>query len=261
MSYVARHQDMTSPAQTSLPSTLRFSATLWLVAIAFAACSAHAADAPADKTAPARSSTPALKQIGPARFTLNGVTLDNNLKTVSFPARVNMNSNLVEYVVVQDEGKTHESLLATAIAPRDIHMAMLFIGAKGGPQGNPWANGDAPSPRGDEAQIRLEWTSDGKKHTARPEDLILNDTTRKHMNPSAWTYNGSWTFNGVFQADLERSIIAIFTDPNALVNTLHKDRSNDDIWFVDPIKTPIKDTPVTVTLSLPKRQSARKPTK
>ena len=43
---------------------------------------------------------------------------------------------MLEYLIVAETGKTHESLLSTKIAPYDIQVAMLLLGiAAGGESG------------------------------------------------------------------------------------------------------------------------------
>ena len=59
-----------------------------------------------------------------------GIRIDKEKKTVTFPAEINMQSGMVEYLMVTDKGKTHESLLSTKIEPYDIQVAMLLLGIK-----------------------------------------------------------------------------------------------------------------------------------
>src|SRR5688500_14160955 len=74
---------------------------------------------------------PTIKQIAPGRFQVGRVTLDKPSRSVTFPAIINMTEAIVEYVVVTREGKVHESLLRTDVPPKDIHVAMLLLDAKG----------------------------------------------------------------------------------------------------------------------------------
>lgn len=211
----------------------------------------------ADKT-PGRPDASALKKLNPGVFDLRGVTLDNSRQSVSFPAAVNMTSNLVEYVVVCDDGKTHESLLKTSVEPRDIHVAMLLIGAEGAPPQQA-ANPDKDKVlQGDKARVWIHWRSkDGENERVRAEELIRNEQTKRPMKPGDWVYNGSWIFNGRFVAQTERSIISIIFDRDALMNSAHPQRGDDEIWFANPKRIPKLDHPVRVEIELLKNDEQK----
>lgn len=216
-------------------------------------------DKPSQKGAPQPPSS-ALKKTSPGIFDLKGVELNNDKRTVTFPAVVNMNSNVVEYVIVCDDGKTHESLLRTGVEPRDIHVAMLLIGAKGAPALSLEELQKAAMLKGDKVQVWVEWTDAGANHKVRAEDLVRNDQTGDSMEHSHWIYNGSWTYEKTFIAEVERSILAIFTDRDALMNCADPQSANDEIWFAHTKKIPKEGTPVRVTFELlpVKEQAAAK---
>lgn len=206
-------------------------------------------DKPAQKDSP-KPTVSALKKTSPGIFELKGVELNNGKRTVTFPAVVNMNSNVVEYVVVCDDGKTHESLLRTSVQPRDIHVAMLLIGAKGAPPPSPEEMQKAPKLKGDRVQVWVEWSNGGAHHRVRAEDLVRNEQTGKSMGHNHWIYNGSWTYEKTFIAEVERSILAIFTDRDALANCADPQSANDEIWFAHTKNIPKEGTPVRVTFEL-----------
>src|SRR5271168_3225956 len=88
----------------------------------------------AGQSPPARTNVPPLTQISRDVFELGTVRLDKNLKTVQFPAQLNLKEGVIEYLLVDARGKSYESLLLTDTEPYYIHLAMLLIGAKGAPQ-------------------------------------------------------------------------------------------------------------------------------
>ena len=75
-----------------------------------------------------------VKKIGANLYRVGGVTIDSKLQVAVFPAEVNQIIGLIEYALVTEQGKTHESFLSTKIKPRDVHVAMLLLGVK--PPGN-----------------------------------------------------------------------------------------------------------------------------
>jgi hypothetical protein len=70
------------------------------------------------------------------------------------------------------------------------------------------------------------------------------------MTSSPWTYNGSMVQDGVFLADQELSIVAVITDPTALVNNPRDGYDNDEIWQVQDKVVPPLDTPVEISIAL-----------
>lgn len=58
------------------------------------------------------------------------VRLDRRARTLTLPARLNLNRHAIEYALVTRGGKAHESLLTTEAQPRDLHVAALLLGVK-----------------------------------------------------------------------------------------------------------------------------------
>jgi hypothetical protein len=204
---------------------------------------------------------PALREISPGIYDYHGIQLDKKNHRITFPGTVNQRQGIIEYVLVNEKGKTHESLLSTLVQPHDIHLALLLIGLK--PESIP-APKDAPPPdaidsaylqsapklKGEPVRLSVKWTLNGKTKEAQVEDWILNLQTNKPATPGPWTYNGSMIENGVFLADEELSIAAVITDPTALVNNPREGYDNDQIWQVRDSEVPALDTPVEITITL-----------
>jgi hypothetical protein len=147
------------------------------------------------------------------------------------------------------------------VQPRDIHIALLLIGLKD----NTKANAEEPAPpsaidagylrsapklKGTPVLLSVAWTQDGKRKEVPAEDWVLNLQTKHHMSSGPWTYNGSMVQDGVFLADQELSIVAVITDPTALVNNTRKGYDNEDIWQVREAAVPPLDTPVEISITL-----------
>jgi hypothetical protein len=199
--------------------------------------------------APASTNAP-LKRLSDGRFQLGIVTLDPANKAVSFPAAVNMAEGLVEYAVVTSYGKLHESVLHTEASPADLHAAMLLLGAKGTP-GEFWMT-EAPPKEipGDRVEILVTWGSEASPRRVRLEEMILNLASRSAMSTGVWRYTGSRVVEGTFLVQREGSIVAVITDPDALVNNPRPGRDNDEIWQANPKVVPPLGTPVEVTIRL-----------
>jgi len=205
--------------------------------------------------------TKELREVSPGVFDYHGVRLDKKNHRVSFDATVNQREGLVEYLLVNDKGKVHESLLATKAAPHDIHLALLLIGLKEDKKSNiseplpPSAIDSAylhaaPKLKGAPVRISLAWKQDGKPQQAAAEDWIFNLHTNKPMSPGPWTYNGSLVEDGQFLADAELSIVAVITDPTALANNPREGYDDDQIWQIQTKAVPAIDSPVEITITL-----------
>ena len=139
---------------------------------------------------------------------------------------VNQRTGLIEYLLVNEKGKVHESLFATKLAPHDIHAAMLLIGLTEDATANakevvpPSAIDSAYLHSSAEAEgmagvtISAAWTHDGKREEVPAEKWILNLQTNRAMTPGPWIYNGSLVENGAFLADEELSLVAVITRPD-----------------------------------------------
>ena len=190
----------------------------------------------------------ALKQIGPGRFQIGRVTLDKESRSVTFPAIVNMTNSIVEYIVVTLDGKVHESLLRTEASPKDIHVGMLLLDAKGSTNAVP-EDPLKPIP-GDPVIIEVSWKDQNREKRVRVEELVLNTELKTNLTKGVWIYNGSQIENGAFMADREGSIVSLITDPFALVNNPRPGRDNDDLCEVNSKTVPPLDTAVQVRFTL-----------
>lgn len=219
---------------------------------------------------PAPPTPPVLREVAPGILEYHGVRLDKAHHRITFPGTVNQREGLVEYLLVNEKGKVHESLLATLVAPHDIHLALLLIGLRENAGLNPKESvppdaidsnylRSAPKLQGAPVRLSVAWTRDGKHTEVPAENLIFNLQTQHPMTPGSWTYNGSLVQDGVFLADEESSIVAVITDPTALVNNPRPGYDNDEIWQVRDDKVPPLDTPVDITITLAETAAATKP--
>src|SRR5690606_4684352 len=66
-------------------------------------------------------------------FKFGEITINVPKKEVSFPVSVNQTEGNLEYVLVNENGKTHESLLATPVKSMDLQVALLLCHFKMSP--------------------------------------------------------------------------------------------------------------------------------
>ena len=190
------------------------------------------------------------EKVGPGQYRMGGISINKNDKTLSFPAVVNMEKGLLEYLLVRNGGKTHESLLRTAIEPYNLQVASLLLGLEGTPA--PLRFQGAPeTPGGDPVEITLRVDAkDGSQLTVRPEEWItlVVDGIKKEVPPVHWVFSGSMVHNGRFAAQLDGSMISVFHDPVALIDNASPGGESDKIWFVKEGAVPAQGTAVIVVV-------------
>ena len=215
------------------------------------------------------------KEIAPGIFEVGAVRLDKNAGTVTFPAKVNMNDGLLEYLLVSPQGPVHESVLVSDAAPQEVHMAMLLLGAKGMTQpqnGQLPARIDAeflaraPKLTGDRIFLTVKWKDKAGKEQTAPVERWL---TRKIFTPKKpvklvnaedgpWLYTGSFFYENRFIAQVEGTFASLVTFPSALINNPRTGSNDDHLWFVKTEAVPPVGTPVEFTIKL---EPADKPSK
>ncbi|MEY2407516.1 MAG: hypothetical protein QOF48_186 [Verrucomicrobiota bacterium] len=202
-----------------------------------------------DSTPAHSESNHAVKMVSPGLFEIGMIRLDQGRRTVTFPAVVNLREGALEYLLVTSQGKTHESLLRTEARPRDIHIAMLLLNAKGAATNSLPDDPLKPLP-GDRVMIDIAWKKKSKPFAARAETFVQERRTKTVMKPGVWIYTGSRLREDGFAADADGSIISLITDPDALINNPRPGREDDDNWLAKPGRLPASNEPVEVILTL-----------
>ena len=215
---------------------------------------------PVNSSLSALTNTP-IRVVGPGVFELGKVRMVQSQCAVSFPATLNLasiNQGLMEYFLVTDYGKIHESILKTEAEPFHIHLAMLLLSSKGlGPnelEAAPEAQIKNPGKEtlpGERVAIEVRWPGAGGQEERRSaEELVFRQDNRQELSKDAWVYNGSAVWNGRFLAQQDGSIVSLITDPVALVNNVGAGHDNDHIWFANTNRLPPANVPLEVTITL-----------
>lgn len=202
-------------------------------------------------TVAAQPTNPPVRQLGLGLFQVGEVRFDRELRTIQFPAAVNLLEGNIEYVVVHTTGKTHESLLRTGVQPLHVQLAFLLLGAKGTGTNQLSADPFVDLP-GEKVQVELSWVAAGKTNRASAEEFVQNRRSASPASRGAWVYTGSRLREDGFAAQLDGSIISLITDPDALVNNPRRGREDDDNWIVRTNGLPPLHAPVEVTFRLAK---------
>ncbi|MEM7013832.1 MAG: YdjY domain-containing protein [Verrucomicrobiota bacterium] len=212
----------------------------------------EAKPAAAGADADAKPKKPAVKKISDTEFELGEIKFDGKKREVRIPAQVNATGDrdIIEYVLVHESGKTHESLLKTAISPLDLQVVfklLSFKSGKGSLFDNFYPPGQLPDPepRGEAIDVLVTWEG-GEEYLATT--LVRDLDADSHMEKMPWYHNGSEIVDGVFEAEREGSVIALYLDPYAMLNLSHPRAADDENWFPISKNIPAYETPVTVIL-------------
>ena len=185
-----------------------------------------------------------VKKIGADLYRVGDVTIDSKLQVAVFPAKVNQIVGLIEYALVTDSGKIHESFLSTKTKPGDVHVAMLLLGVK--------------PPRN--VSVEIAWQVDGKWTRKSITNCIAqyplevasereNKETEKsfELKTSSWTWTGSRVRpSGGLAADELGSILSLQPDPDALsliAPMINTSRFGSHVWSK---QVPKKDSMVQI---------------
>lgn len=202
-------------------------------------------------TVAANPTNPLVRQIGPGLFQVGEVRFNRELRTIHFPAAVNLLEGNIEYVVVNAAGKTHESLLRTAVQPLHVQLAFLLLGAKGIGTNQLSVDPSADLP-GEKVRLELSWVSADKTNRAPAEEFVQDRKSASPASRGAWVYTGSRLREDGFAAQLDGSIVSLITDPDALINNPRRGREDDDNWLIRTNGLPPLHAPVEVTIRLAK---------
>jgi hypothetical protein len=202
-----------------------------------------------------RQPPPAIEKVSPGIFKIGDIQIDKKNRNILFPAKINMDKGLLEYLLVRSSGKVHESVLRTDIDPYDLQIAFLLLGFEGSDkplQGQ----GDPDIPKGEAVEITITYNWEGKGLSVKPEEWLSRKMSSNgsfiDLGTMNWVYTGSVIIGGRFMAQIGGSIIAIYHDPDAMIDNASPGGESDKIWFVKEGKVPPIGTPVMITIKVKK---------
>lgn len=203
-----------------------------------------------------------IQKTGDVTYELGGVRFNSATREVRLPCSVNMTEGAIEYALVAETGKTHESLLKTRVNPFDVQVALLLchyephagelikILSKPQPEQTALAERKMDRPGANLVRLRVEWKDkDGKNQTAALADWIRSRRENKALDIPHWIFNGADTGDGVFSAEPDGSFVSVHFDLVAIIGSPAKWTGADDNWELETAKIPPVDWPVTLVIS------------
>ena len=190
---------------------------------------------------------------------LGKITLNNKTREISFEAKLGNPESVLEYLLVTEKGKTHETLLETDISPTNLNVAMILMKyvASDDLFGDFAAKAKHADVKKAELENRkrearfdifIEWNEGNRRVSRQVSELIHNAKTNKEAAHKPYVYCGSFLNQGILKAESTGDLIAIFTDKGTIANASNKGRKDDTIWFPNKIKLPKQGTPLTIVI-------------
>jgi len=183
-----------------------------------------------------------------------GIHLDPQAGLASVAATVEVDNDLLEYLLVAPGGARHETLLSTEVTPSLLNVALLALGVEPGRNAT-WTPRDPPPseaeraagvpavdvepPRGDGFWLHVGWRRGEEVFFFRAEDLVRNLATGQTMRRHRWVYLGSRMLPAqgaepeLFAADVYQNLINVswFSDGATLVTGALPECLEQTIWM------------------------------
>ncbi len=177
-----------------------------------------------------------IQVIGESKVKIGEITIDKVKRSISFPVHVEIRDQMLEYALVHQWGKVHESLLSTKISPKAFHVAVLLL------------NGEGKHPK-----VELVWRKNGPDARFLLSDLIQPIGASPKLAGDQWHYKkANLDSKGRLAAQQEGSFITLLNDPKALM--LHQvaaSLGHDDAYKPFTQKLPSKGVPVRMIITFP----------
>lgn len=202
-----------------------------------------------------------LKKLSATEYELEGIRINAATREVRIPTKVELKQAPIEYMLVHETGKTHESVLTTAVSPTSVQVALLLANYQAATEGmltkvpeaerpKIWKEEPPAKPKGNRVKITVEWKAGEETKTAPLSTWVQNIDTRKPPpDLDTWVFNGSYMDERGFIGQAEGSIVAVWLDRGALINSPAEGNWRDELWISLPANIPDEGTPVTVIIS------------
>ncbi len=202
-----------------------------------------------------------LKKLSPTEYDLDGIRINAATREIRIPTKVELKQAPIEYMLVHETGKTHESVLTTAVTPTAIQVALLLANYQAATEGmltkvpeaerpTIWKEEPPAKPGANRVKITVEWKAGETTKSAPLSDWVQNTETRKPPpDLESWVFNGSYMDERGFIGEHEGSIISTWVDRGALINSPAEGNWRDDLWISLPANIPDEGTPVTLIIT------------
>ena len=198
---------------------------------------------------------PEISEIGPGRYQFGDILIDQNNREFLFPGICNQISGLVEYALVHENGKVHESLFRTKVRPRFVHACFLLLKEKPETRFFKILDGNVSEwAKLRRIELSIIWEQNNTYQEKPISSMVINQIDNRELASKSFVFSGSSTIEGQYLAEMDGSIIAVYHDSRAVLNSMDKQSNSDEVWIAHQIGMPPKGHPVRIRLKLPKKE-------
>lgn len=201
---------------------------------------------PPQKPARPAQKPPQVEKITDHVYRIGAAVVDTEARTVTCRGEINMDSGPIEYLAVAPRGKLHESLLRVDVRPLHLQVALLLLGLE--PKNVLKFQGDRTTPQGDPLELHIRWRdAQGNQKDVRAEELVAQMPGEKPMPLHNWVFTGSRILKEGLEVDLDKSLIAVWHDPAALLDN-PLPGGGDNAYVVNTRRAPRRGTAIELVL-------------
>ncbi|MEN9974092.1 MAG: hypothetical protein RLZZ282_98, partial [Verrucomicrobiota bacterium] len=202
---------------------------------------------------------PQIKKLDESRYQIGEIIMDQKSREIRFPAKVNITEGLVEYLVCLQQGRIHEALLITEIAPIHLRIAFTLLRFPAsnelfstldetGHMTGIYPDVPLPVQAGARIAIDVEWNDNGTTQRKPINEWVQQSAKNTDMMVGPWLYTGSEIVEGKFIPACTGDLAAITVNPGAMINYPGSDNV-DNGWNALSKRIPSKGTPVTLIIT------------
>ena len=188
------------------------------------------------------------KKISENVYQIGNVVFNTNNKEVTIPGEINITTDdtIIEFFACGTLGKSHESIVILNVEPIYLYITLGLLDFE--PGQNLTVIGDPHEPKGSPLQISIEWKKGTDTVSIPARELVWNTFTGKPMQKTHWVFTGGRLINDQLTSQQFHNIIAVYRDPDSLINNPLPGGTDDRTYRVNTDKIPPKGTKVNVII-------------
>ena len=195
---------------------------------------------------------PKITKLEDGCYQFDEVIIDKKNLQIKFEMISNQRSGLIEYGIVHESGKIHESLFRTKTRPEIIHASLLLLKAKAVEDYFQNENNQSKHYSSSCVDVHVTWESNQSLQKSNLRDLYYNHNSQgEHPETPLFLFTGSRLVEATFMAEHTGSILGVYLDPDAILNSIESESDNDDLWMANKLTMPPLEKEVTCVLQLP----------